>query len=168
MKRLFLTALAVLSLVATASAQTSFKSLVGDVKVADVSDTGPVQLPFITWGGDVATFHANGGGLTTAKDSIFGKSDLDFKMVPGDDFVGQVRDYMSGKSPYLRGTFRMVSMASELMNSDPRTKPHRREECCLWTNARSNLALRAVVHAVALVATTQAASGRGERVSGAI
>ena len=123
MKKLFLTALAVLSLVATASAQTSFKSLVGDVKVADVSDTGPVQLPFITWGGDVATFHANGGVLTTTKDSIFGKSGLDFKMVPGDDFVSQVRDYMSGKTPYLRGTFRMVSMASELMNSDPRTKP---------------------------------------------
>ena len=123
MKRLLYSMLAVLSLVATANAQTSFKTLVGDVKVGDVSDTGPTQLPYITWGGDVATFHANGGGLTTNKDSIFGKAGLDFKLVPGDDFVQQVRDYMSGKSPYLRGTFRMVSMASELMNSDPRTKP---------------------------------------------
>jgi len=110
-------------LFATAHAQqTSFKTLVGDVPIGNVSVTKPTQVPYITWGGDVATFHAN-GGLTTQKDSIFGKAGLDLKLVPGDDFVQQVRDYMSGKSPYLRGTFRMVSMASELMNSDPRTKP---------------------------------------------
>lgn len=106
-----------------AMGQTDFKSLVGDVTVEDVVETGSIQVPFITWGGDVATFYANGGGLNTTKDSIFGKSGLDLKLVPGDNFIQQVRDYQSGKSPYLRGTFRMVSMASELLNSDPRTKP---------------------------------------------
>ena len=39
-----------------------------------------------------------------------------------DDFVQQVRDYLSGKSPFLRGTFRMIGMASEVIGADPRTK----------------------------------------------
>ncbi|CAE7860245.1 PYRB [Symbiodinium microadriaticum] len=123
MKKLFLSVLSLMLLGATAQAQTSFESLVGKTEVGDVSTTGPTQVPYITWGGDVATFHANGGGLTTKADSIFGKAGLNLKLTPGDDFVSQVRDYMSGKTPYLRGTFRMVSMASELLNSDPRTKP---------------------------------------------
>lgn len=121
MKRLIFSML-LLSLAATVQAQTSFKTLVGDVPVGDMSPSKPMQVPYITWSGDVATFHAN-GGLTTTKDSIFGKSELDLKFVPGDDFIQQVRDYQSGKSPYLRGTFRMVSMAAELLNADPRTKP---------------------------------------------
>jgi len=78
-------------------------------------------VPFIVWGGDVATFHAN-AGLKTRPDSIFAKQGLDVKLVPGDDFVQQVRDYMTGKSPFLRGTFRMIGMASEVIGADPRTK----------------------------------------------
>lgn len=103
-------------------AQQSFKTLVGDVQVGPVQ-AGPVtQLPFIIWGGDVATLQAN-GGLETTPQSTFGQAGLKFKMVQGDDFVQQVRDYMSGKSPYLRGTSRMFGAASEVLNSDPRTKP---------------------------------------------
>jgi len=99
----------------------SFKGLVGDTQVAPVQE-GVTQVPFITWGGDVATFHAN-GGLETKPESIYGQAGLKLKLVPGDDFVQQVRDYMSGKSPYLRGTLRMCGMASEVLNSDPSTKP---------------------------------------------
>lgn len=120
MKKL-LSILLSLALCQTAMAQTSFKGLVGDTQVAPVQE-GVTQVPFITWGGDVATFHAN-GGLETKPESIFGQAGLKLKLVPGDDFVQQVRDYMSGKSPYLRGTIRMCGMASEVLNSDPRTKP---------------------------------------------
>lgn len=123
MRKLLMTMLAIPLITGLASAQTTFKKLTGDVAVGDVSTTKPTQVPIITWGGDLATIHANGNGLTTTKDSIFGKSGLDLKLVPGDDFVQQVKDYMSGKSPYLRGTFRMVSMCAELLNEDPRTKP---------------------------------------------
>lgn len=107
--------------VAVASAQTSFDSLVGSVQVGPVQD-GVTQLPFIVWGGDVPALVAN-GGLTTTPDSIFGKAGLKFKMTPGDDFPAQVKDYLSGKSPYLRCTMRMFGAASELLNRDPRTKP---------------------------------------------
>lgn len=98
-----------------------FSDIVGPVKVNDVSNTGPVQTPFLLWGGDVATFHAN-GGLRTVQGSIFARQGLNLNLVPADDFVQQVRDYMSGKSPFLRGTSDMLARASDLTNSDPRTK----------------------------------------------
>ena len=99
----------------------SFKSAVGNQAIGKVNDSGPLQLPYITWGGDVATFHAN-GGLQTASGSIFDKQGLKFNMKPGDDFAQQVKDYLAGKTPFLRGTFRMMGLASEIIGSDPRTK----------------------------------------------
>ncbi|MEM6822447.1 MAG: ABC transporter substrate-binding protein, partial [Verrucomicrobiota bacterium] len=73
------------------------------------------------WGGDVATFHAN-GGLATKKGSIFNKQGLNIKLTAGDDFPAQVKDYLSGKSPFLRGTFRMIGMASEVIGKYPEAK----------------------------------------------
>lgn len=103
-------------------AQQSFRELVGNTPVKPVSKSGTVQVPFITWGGDVATFLAN-GDLTTKPGSTFAKSKLNIKLNPGDDFPTQVKDYLSGKSPFLRGTFRMLGQASEVIGSDPKTKP---------------------------------------------
>ena len=108
-------------MVVGAVAQESFQSLVGPLTVGAAGSAAKVQVPFIVWGGDVATFHAN-GGLATKPGTIFQKQGLTLNLVPGDDFVQQVRDYMSGKSPLLRGTFRMMGMASEVIGSDPRTK----------------------------------------------
>lgn len=102
-------------------AKESFQDLVGKVAVGPAGNTTQVQVPFIVWGGDVATFHAN-GGLKTQPKSIFSQQNLNVNLVPGDNFVQQVRDYLSGKSPLLRGTFRMMGMASEVIGSDPRTK----------------------------------------------
>ena len=123
MKRSILTTLvlAVVLVVTGAFAQESFRDLVGDVRVGAAGGAAKVQVPFIVWGGDVATFHAN-GGLTTKSGTIFNNQGLALDLVPGDDFVQQVRDYLSGKSPLLRGTFRMIGMASEVIGSDPRTK----------------------------------------------
>ncbi len=105
-----------------AAAQETFRSLVGDVPVGPVQESGPLRVPYITWGGDVATFHAN-GDLKTQPDSIYHDLGLNLELTPGDDFVGQVRDYLSGKTPWLRGTFRMLAQASEVVGADPRTKP---------------------------------------------
>jgi len=103
-------------------AEQSFENLVGKVNIGSVADGGgAITVPYITWGGDMATFYAN-GGTRTQKNSIFDKQGLNLKLTPGDDFPQQVRDYLSGKSPFLRGTFRMMGMASELINSDKRTQ----------------------------------------------
>jgi hypothetical protein len=104
-------------------AEQSFSSLVGPVIVQDVSTAKPTTVPYITWGGDVAAFYANGTSLTTTPDSIYGKLGLDLKFVNGDDFIQQTKSYMTGKTPYIRGTFRMLGQASEVLGSDPRTKP---------------------------------------------
>ena len=103
-------------------AQESFRQLVGNVPVRPVVKTDAVQVPYITWGGDVATFLAN-GNLQTQSGSIYQQQGLKLNLTAGDDFVGQVKDYLSGKSPMLRGTFRMFGQASEVIGADPRTKP---------------------------------------------
>ena len=115
---------AVLFLLATAPAwgQQKFSQTLGNASISPVSATDPLEVPFITWGGDVATFHAN-GGLTTESGSIYDDLGLKLKLVNGDDFVGQVRNYLAGKTPFLRGTFRMLGQASEVLGSRPETKP---------------------------------------------
>jgi hypothetical protein len=100
----------------------SARELIGDVKVENVQTGGPTQVPVILWGGEAATFLAN-GGTTTSKDSIYGKLGLNLKLTPGDDSIQQARDYLSGKSPYYRGTFRMACLFAEVFNQDPRTRP---------------------------------------------
>ena len=84
---------------------------------------GTVQVPIITWGGDIATIHANGNAKATSRSSIFGKLGLNLNLVREDVFAKQVEAYMSGKSPYLRGTLGMLNMAAEVTSKDPRTKP---------------------------------------------
>src|SRR5436309_2423278 len=80
------------------------------------------QTPFIFWGGDVATFVAN-GGLETKKDSTFDKMGVSVKLTPGDDFPQQVKDYLDNKSPLLRGTLSMLGQVSDQLTARPETTP---------------------------------------------
>lgn len=109
-------------LVIPCQAEQSFKDLVGSYQVGEVKNVSPINAGYILFGADIATFYAN-GGLKTQPGTIFAKQGLDLNLVPGDDFVQQVRDYMEGKTPFLRGTYRMIGMASEVLNSDSRTEP---------------------------------------------
>ena len=104
---------------AYANAEQPFAQLVGPVEVRPVGKPTQVSMPFILWGGDFSTFYAN-GGVETKPGSIFHKQGLNIKLTRGDDFIQQVRDYLSGKSPFLRGTFRMVGgLASEVIGANP-------------------------------------------------
>ena len=111
-----------LCFVLSAHAQQRFADEVGQVAIREVTSTSPLVIPYITWGGESALFHAN-GGLTTQTGTIMAKQGLNLKLVPGDNFQQQVRDYLGGKTPILRGTFRMIAQASEVVGRDPRTKP---------------------------------------------
>lgn len=99
-----------------------FADVVGPVAVEAVKESPQLELRWLSWGGDVAFWVAN-GGVETAKDSIYGKLGLNIKLTKGDDFVQATRDEMSGKLPFLRGTIDMLGQASEVVGSDPRTKP---------------------------------------------
>lgn len=100
----------------------TFASQLGDVKVGPVVKSDSTQVGFLTWGGDLGSFVANNGLLTTP-DSVYGRMGVKFRFVNGDNFKQQVKDYLSGKSPYLRGTFSQIAEASEVLNADPATKP---------------------------------------------
>jgi len=81
-------------------------SRVVDGKAGKVSTTGKLQIPLITWGGDVATIHAEEKGF-------FSSEGLKVKLKVENDFPQQVKDCLSGKSPYLRGTLGMINAAAE-------------------------------------------------------
>jgi outer membrane protein OmpA-like peptidoglycan-associated protein len=112
---------AVIFLIPQANAQQRFSEAVGPVSIQAVTSTTPLIVPYIIWGGESALFYAN-GGLLTKPGSIMANQGLNLKLVPGDNFPQQVRDYLSGKSPLLRGTFRMIAQASEVIGRDARTK----------------------------------------------
>jgi ABC-type nitrate/sulfonate/bicarbonate transport system substrate-binding protein/outer membrane protein OmpA-like peptidoglycan-associated protein len=84
---------------------------------------GAVQVPIITWGGDIATILANGSAKVTAKASIFGQLGLNLRLAREDVFAKQLESYLAGRSPYLRGTMGMINMAAEAASRDPRTRP---------------------------------------------
>jgi ABC-type nitrate/sulfonate/bicarbonate transport system substrate-binding protein/outer membrane protein OmpA-like peptidoglycan-associated protein len=99
-------------------------------QVLDGTKTGPVkdksgeiQVPFITWGGDIATILANGDTARTKRGSLFAEQGLKLKLKREDDFAQQVKSYIQGDSPYLRGTVGMINIAAEALSKDPKTNP---------------------------------------------
>ncbi len=121
MKKITLLLIAILISIGIPTFAETFKDLVGDVAVAPILPSNVIKVPYITWGGDMATFYAN-GGKKTAKGSLFDKKGLNLELYAGDDFVQQVKDYLSGKTPFLRGTMSMIAQASEVIGADARTK----------------------------------------------
>lgn len=91
--------------------------------VEDVKQAKYLQVPVITWGGDIATILANGNSAVTAADSIFAQKGLQIKLFREDDFKTQISAYLKGNTPFLRGTMGMLNMAADLLSKDPRTKP---------------------------------------------
>ena len=89
-----------------------------------VLDGTPTQTGFIAWGGDYATFYGN-GGLRTREGTIFGKHGLNLQLAAGDDMKLQAQAYKEGRTPYLRGTYEMVTNAifEQGLCMDPATCP---------------------------------------------
>lgn len=117
-------------------------------KVQDVRGGAVVQVPIITWGGDIATIHANGNGARTVKGSLFDRQGLQLQLARMDDFKTQVQAYIKGDTPYLRGTMGMIAMASELLDRDPRTKPVVIYQLT-WSNGGDCLVVKAGINTAA-------------------
>lgn len=90
--------------------------------VQDCRLRGSIPVPVIAWGGDIATSLANGNARETTADSPLGEAGLDLALYRQDDFVRQVEDYLTCKTPFLRGTVGMLSMAADVTERDPRTR----------------------------------------------
>lgn len=65
------------------------------------------RIPTITWGGDVATILAEMKG-------VFKKEGLDVEVYTQNDFIKQVEDVLTGRTPYLRGTVGMINQANDV------------------------------------------------------
>ena len=68
--------------------------------------SGTINVPLITWGGDVATILGDNEG-------IFQKEGLQVKLFNENDFAKQVQGCLDGNTPYLRGTMGMINAAAE-------------------------------------------------------
>ena len=90
--------------------------------VVPVREDGAMQLPIITWGGDIATILANGSAKNTVAGSIFDSQGMKFSLKREDDFTKQIGAYIRGDSAYLRCTLGMLNQAIEALE-DPRVKP---------------------------------------------
>ena len=123
MKRLIVTMIVIFMMVGMSYAEQNFAQEVGSVRVGDAQLTRPLRVPCITFGADMATFYAN-GALRTKSGTVFGNLGLDIELYVQDDPYQQARDYMEGKTPFFRGTYRMCAIAAELFSSDARTKPY--------------------------------------------
>ncbi len=81
------------------------------------------ELPQITWAEDIRTVLANGSSQSTKNGSVFDQYNLDYKLVLKDSVINQAKDYISGKTPFFRGTLDQVVQLNELVYNDPKLRP---------------------------------------------
>jgi ABC-type nitrate/sulfonate/bicarbonate transport system substrate-binding protein/outer membrane protein OmpA-like peptidoglycan-associated protein len=91
--------------------------------VKDCAKFSQLPVPIIAWGGDMPTIYANGSTEATSPGSLFAKNNLSVKLYREDRLAKQVEDFVSCKTPFLRGTLGMIAQTSDVLNADPRTKP---------------------------------------------
>jgi outer membrane protein OmpA-like peptidoglycan-associated protein/ABC-type nitrate/sulfonate/bicarbonate transport system substrate-binding protein len=69
--------------------------------------SGTLQVPLITWGGDVGTIY-------TADSGLFKTEGLDISLFVENSFSKQVEKCLEGSTPFLRGTMGMINAAAEV------------------------------------------------------
>lgn len=81
-------------------------STVLNTSLRSVSNSSKLQVPLITWGGDIATIHGRNEGF-------FYDLGLNVDFFREDDFKKQVQKCLAGETPFLRGTMGMINAASD-------------------------------------------------------
>lgn len=81
-----------------------------------------LTLPMRTSGVDTVVLFANDYQLEPADDGEFAKNDLDITLTLQNDIREQLKDYLSCKTPIMRGTQGMMNAVADLTENDPRTK----------------------------------------------
>src|ERR1700722_19380666 len=85
---------------------------------------GVLRVPLITWAADGVTVSANGGLALNPNSSLARAVKMPVQLDLVDDFDEQVKNYITGKSPFLRGTVGMIALAAEaLTNIDRGLEP---------------------------------------------
>jgi ABC-type nitrate/sulfonate/bicarbonate transport system substrate-binding protein/outer membrane protein OmpA-like peptidoglycan-associated protein len=85
---------------------------------------GTLRVPLITWAADGVTVSANGGLAPNPNSSLARAVKVPVQLEVVDDFDEQVKNYIAGKTPFLRGTVGMIALVSEaLTNIDRGLEP---------------------------------------------
>ena len=85
---------------------------------------GTLRIPLITWAADGVTVSANGGLPPNPNSALARAVKMPVQLELVDDFDEQVKNYIAGRSPFLRGTVGMIALASEaLTNLDHGLEP---------------------------------------------
>lgn len=89
-----------------------------------VSNDGPLHMPIITWAADAATIDLNGGMNATPGSSLAKAAGRPVVLKLENVVDEQVADYISGKSPFFRGTSGQIALiAGALKSLDPDLEP---------------------------------------------
>lgn len=76
---------------------------------------GSLNIPIITWAADGVTVASNGGLEPNSGSALAKSMGIPVKLELQDNFDQQVADYLSGKSPFLRGTVGMINQVTEAL-----------------------------------------------------
>lgn len=79
------------------------------------------NMPLIAWGADGIVVHANGNALSP-RAGLLEDAGWNLTLSVKDAFAGQVEDYLSCETPFLRGTLGMLMSAAPVTEADPRTE----------------------------------------------
>lgn len=90
--------------------------------VQDCRPSDSIRLPMRTSGVDTVVLSANDYQLKPADDGEFAKNDLSVTLSLENDIREQLKDYLSCKTPIMRGTQGMLNAVADLTENDPRTQ----------------------------------------------
>ncbi|BBM67786.1 MULTISPECIES: nitrate ABC transporter substrate-binding protein [Vibrio] len=113
---------------ASAAAQSVERLPATPIEDTVIASSGSVKksttynMPIITWGGDVATIYAN-GAKTTSNGSLVATTPVRLELNRKDRFQDQIREYMKGDSPFLRGTMSMINLAAAAVKGNDDLTP---------------------------------------------
>ncbi len=95
-----------------------------DSTKGEVDPTRTLLVPLITWAADGVTVSANGGLDPDPNSPLARAMGGAVQLEVIDDFDKQVANYVTGKSPFLRGTADMIALVSQALKSkDPALEP---------------------------------------------
>lgn len=99
------------------------------------------QLPQILWGADMTTIYANGLKEVTTTKSIYGQKGLNYELNLANSVIDQAKDYISGKTPFFRGTLDQVAMLNDLVYQDSSLRPVVLNQLS-WSRGGDNLVVK--------------------------
>lgn len=118
------------------------------IMVNEQSVRSDSQLPQFLWGADAVTIYANGNDASTARGSLFDKSGLNYDLVLANSLIEQSKDYISGKTPYFRGTLDQVAQLNDLVWSNPDLRPVVLQQLS-WSKGGDNLVVKSNIKTLA-------------------